>query len=382
MYVHLLHDRKFTPRIMDLFSILPEKSVYLHLASQDVASEPGVLNCHPDQAAEFIISNIQEVRGVFVHFLNAGKAEVISELPASVKVVWFFWGGDGFDLPRFRDRFLLPKTRRLQFKLYFQEGLVFGLRKVVMHLMGSRMENYSPYKEVIAALDKIHLVVPVVEDDYYLLKEKYRVPDVYCQVPYTNYLSAKELDLLPKVGEHVLLGNSADIRNNHLEAIDMLARKTWAGQQVIAPLSYGDPLYAKHIAAYGKAKLGPRFVPVRRFMEFDRYQNLIGSCGIVVMNHLRQQAMGNIIMALWGGAKVFLNEDSVLYRYFTRNEVHVFSIQRDLAKGPREHALSGLSVEQIQINKRFLYDNFSITARNRKLYKMIELLDSLPVNVT
>lgn len=367
---------------MDLFSILPEKSVYLHLASQEVASERGVLNCQPDQAVEFIISNIREVRGVFVHFLNAGKAEVINRLPTGVKVVWFFWGGDGFDLPRFNDRFFLPKTRRLQFRLFFQEGLEFGVRKVIMRLMGSRMENYSPYKEVIAAMEKVDLVVPVIEDDYHLLKQKYRVPEVHCQVPYTNYLSADELNLLPKVGDHLLLGNSADIRNNHLEAIDMLAKKAVTRQQVITPLSYGDPLYAQHIAAYGKAKLGPRFIPVRRFMEFNAYQDLINSCGYVVMNHLRQQALGNIIIALWGGAKVFLNEGSTLYHYFKRNNVHVFSIQRDLANPPLKLALRKLTEEQILSNKRFLFNNFSITARNQKLYNLVRLLDNLPINAT
>jgi hypothetical protein len=71
---------------------------------------------------------------------------------------------------------------------------------------------------------------------------------------------------------------------------------------------------------------GSKFVALRDYMDTATYLEILRSCPIVVMNHIRQQAMGNIIMMLWMGARVFLNPQSPINREMASIGVHVHDI--------------------------------------------------------
>src|SRR5690606_4299272 len=142
---------------------------------------------------------------------------------------------------------------------------------------------------IIKVIRRASIMIPVIPQDYLLFKEKYPLNAKCVQLNYTNYLKVEELLAVPENGHHILLGNSADIKNNHIEAIDVLSRIDRGSRKVITPLSYGEPVYAKEITEYGKEKLGDKFTPLLEFMPFDEYRETIKSCGIVIMNHLRQQ---------------------------------------------------------------------------------------------
>ncbi len=43
------------------------------------------------------------------------------------------------------------------------------------------------------------------------------------------------------------------------------------------------------------------------YLQPADYLSVVRSCGHVVMNHMRQQALGNIFAALWRGAHVYMN---------------------------------------------------------------------------
>lgn len=45
-------------------------------------------------------------------------------------------------------------------------------------------------------------------------------------------------------------------------------------------------------------------------MPLAEYSKVISSCGVVVMNHVRAQALGNIIAALWSGSRLFLRPEN------------------------------------------------------------------------
>jgi dTDP-N-acetylfucosamine:lipid II N-acetylfucosaminyltransferase len=128
-------------------------------------------------------------------------------------------------------------------------------------------------------------------------------------------------------GNDVLLGNSATPANNHLEAIEFLAGVLPAHRRVICPLSYGDERYGDAVEAAGRRMLGDRFIPLRHFMEPAAYSRLIASCSIIVMNHTRQQALGNIILGLCAGARVFLHADSPVRPAMRRLGIEVPSLQ-------------------------------------------------------
>jgi hypothetical protein len=133
-------------------------------------------------------------------------------------------------------------------------------------------------------------------------------------------------------GNNILLGNSASYTNNHLEIIDILSDLDMNDKKVICPLSYGDEYYAKKVNAEGNDKLRDSFEALVNFMPLHKYNSYLEQCGFVIMNHYRQQAVGNVMIMLWMGAKVFLDERNTLYNYLKRLNIHVFSIKNDLNK--------------------------------------------------
>ena len=178
------------------------------------------------------------------------------------------------------------------------------------------------------------------------------------QVPFSYYpidfiINDKTLKVQ---GNNILFGNSAFATNNHLEGLDILKSLDIGDRRIIAPLSYGSEKYAKAIIKEGKKQFADQFVSLERFLPIDVYNRVISSCGIVIMNHYRPQAVGNIIAALYLGAKVFLN-DTDTYRYFKGLGCHIFLIEKDLTSQREPFKL--LEEEQITHNRAVLEDYLS-----------------------
>ena len=100
---------------------------------------------------------------------------------------------------------------------------------------------------------------------------------------------------------------------------------------------------------------------------------MIRSCSAVIMPHYRPQAFGNILTALWLGARVFLSERNVLLTYFRRIGAVVFSIERDLKKS-NPQVLSPLSDKERILNRRAIKAFYS---KDVMLQKNVELVKTL-----
>jgi hypothetical protein len=134
-------------------------------------------------------------------------------------------------------------------------------------------------------------------------------------------------------GADVLVGNSATASNNHLEAFELLRGRVPHGR-VIAPLSYGDAGYGREVAAAGARLFGERFDALTQWMPLDAYNQRIGRCGFVLMNHRRQQAVGNIGAALYKGATLYLRSENPLWAFYRDLGIHVRSVDELASGGP------------------------------------------------
>lgn len=126
----------------------------------------------------------------------------------------------------------------------------------------------------------------------------------------------------------IILGNSATKENCHKEALDKLACYKGENFEVICPLSYGDEEYGEEIAVYGKKLLGEKFIPITEFMAKEKYVELLSSCSVGIFNNDRQQAMGNINMLLVLGKKVFLRENTSMWKTYNDAGYEVSNINQ------------------------------------------------------
>ena len=168
-----------------------------------------------------------------------------------------------------------------------------------------------------------------VKGDYELAQQWYGVKGKnYDCFMYPSNLH-KEIDIKPR--EHttvnIQIGNSAEKSNNHFDVFDRLLKYKEENIRIFAPLSYGDQEYARKVIAKGKALFGEKFVPLTEFIPYNEYLDYLGTIDIVIFGHQRQQALGNSIILLGLGKKVYMRNDITTWEFFHDISVKVYNIE-------------------------------------------------------
>ncbi|NIB40026.1 TDP-N-acetylfucosamine:lipid II N-acetylfucosaminyltransferase [Pseudomaricurvus alkylphenolicus] len=124
----------------------------------------------------------------------------------------------------------------------------------------------------------------------------------------------------------ILLGNSADPSNNHLDLMQMLEPYRHLNLEIITPLAYGDSNHAEKVIEEGKRLFGSRFKPLTNLLPSSQYNQLLARVDIGVFGHKRQQAMGNIVSLLGMGKKVYIRTDITSHRLLQDNGIKTFDL--------------------------------------------------------
>lgn len=262
---------------------------------------------------------------VFHSFSDLLYPEVFN-VPEGVPKVWLGWGFDYYDLISNSSAFLLPETQNIASQSYktLVRTNVASLIKHVFKLIGIAKSKRK-------AIENLSLFSPVLPGEYEFVRQSQkwnRFPDsVQWNYGTIEDHFVKDFKDDEVNGDSILVGNSASLTCNHKEAISLLSCLEGTGRQVIAPLSYGSKDYGDKIVSLGEQYLGKQFVPLRDFMPIQEYVATIKKCGFVIMNHKRQQAVGNIVIMLYLGARVFLREENPTFSFLKDMGVIVSSVQ-------------------------------------------------------
>jgi hypothetical protein len=369
--VHLARDEKFIPLMQSLFDAAnPQANRYV-IARRRRRKQRFV------QAAENVVFRPEwqfrtpliasEVRGadcIVAHSMTTIFAKALRHARPDARVVWLGWGYDYYPLleAQLGDP-LLPATRALTVALRGDDatgswwGRLFsrtsdddapGVKRNALSDVASRINAYAVLPPEVALLRH---ALPRLRG------EPHEVPlftaeDVFQKGPQTME------------GPDVLLGNSATASNNHIEALDWL-RSRADNARLIVPLSYGDAGYGQRVAAHGRKQFGERLDPLTGWMALADYNERIRRCGFVVMNHRRQQAVGNVTSALYKGATVYLRRENPLFEFLAGLGVCLREI--DDSAG----ALEALSSEERSRNREIIGAHY---ARARVLSAIRSLL--------
>jgi dTDP-N-acetylfucosamine:lipid II N-acetylfucosaminyltransferase len=271
-----------------------------------------------------------DVAAVMFHSLPADRYRLLEHVPMDKKVFWFGWGYDYYPLLKkeFPEGLLLQNTaKEVQSNGSSRVHNVIKARvKKMLQLVG-----LLPRSVDISVLKRVDYFSPVLDVEYQLvcLHNPWFAANYICW----NYGTVEDDLSLPSVindlpGRNLLVGNSATETNNHFELFDTIKEEIdLTGREVVVPLSYGNNEYRDKVIKYGKTCFGNSFVPLVDFMTYDQYIQKIRSCGFVMMNHIRQQALGNICICILFGAKVFLHPRNPLYNWFKAKGVVVGNIE-------------------------------------------------------
>lgn len=309
-----------------------------------------------------LLKMIPEYNSIILHSLNELNSTLFILSQDKEKFVGIFWGAELYTRDVFPDReFLGHLTASIKLP-DIKPSFSNRLRSILSTLF--RQDQLLVQGSIKQAASRLtFFAVPYEEEFNHFLNRKI-IPD-YCRyIPFTYYpleFIIKDNESIQVNGNDILIGNSANYTNNHLEAFDRINGIGIGSRKVILPLSYGDSRYGDYIHSRGVAIFGSDFIPLRHFMPLAQYMQTIRRCGIVIMNHFRQQAIGNIVMMIWMGAKVYLNESNTFYHYLKRIGVKVFSIDSDLNE-TNPKVFTNLDETDAMHNRRRMIDAFSEAA--------------------
>ncbi len=383
--LHLASNDKFINHAYHSFeSVYPGASTvfifeYAVLKSQYTPHPAFTIIGYKDILNPAFVKGLEQYDLIVLHSLYPQFISIVNRAPKSVKFVWVGWGFDYY-------RFIYKDERAL----YLPETLALFERACQKQTLPQRLLQMlkQPYKKFlkmdegsrIKAIEKCRAFAPVLEEDYDLVKQAGIIKNLPPFIDW-NYGSLEEhwvkgFTGARTDGDHILIGNSSDLENNHLDAFESLVKtEKGADQKVIVPLSYGDGQCIPEVLKKGRTLFGDDLQPLQNFMPIEDYIAIIKSCGFVIMNHKRQQGIGTIVLMLYLGAKVFLQEDCPSTRFFKRHGAVIYTVQQ-LEKDP---ALlqSRLPEKDVQNNIAMLEKFWSKRAIENKTRALVETIAGL-----
>lgn len=296
---------------------------------------------------------------IIAHSLTNQAIFALLVAPRKTLTVWSGWG---FDYYTDDVCALLGEESK---KLY--KELSEGYKKEESVLKIALKKVLSKLKSI--SVRKIDYFSAPIPNDFLILKENYpQFCGEYIQLNYGSVEETFSLGGCSVTGENILLGNSASITNNHIEALEKIKRLASEEQKVIVPLSYGGEKYRDTIIAKGKDCLAELFCPLIDFMPLGEYSQIINSCSLIIMAHKRQQALGNICAAMYSGARIILDEENPAYQFFIERGAVINSLS-DLNN---VLMLTPLSESEVSQNRKVIQRFWGAEKVNNNTKKLIE----------
>lgn len=369
--LHLMRDEKFLDYFIEQSErIMPDGSVYW-IAVDQPSKELSFIKSSLVTRVEWTKSNMADLikkanqydklvlHSLFFTNLNF----FLNTLKTEIEIIWIFWGGDGYSYTAKERQWYQPLTWQYR-KNVFKKN-VNVVRAVVRQINMARLRMIKSF-HVRKAIKRVDICATWIKYDYEMIKHiNPRMKWAYYIYFTAEQMGFKDLESQPLNKGRLWLGNSSTDTNNHIDALHFLKEINWQGE-IITPLSYGSKPYAKKIIELGKGYFDEKFIPLTELMPLDRYQQLMNSCGIVWMNHIRQQAAGNLLAALYMGKAVIMNRNNNLYKTFRDWGMYIENpgilknidaIQKETFKQNKDILITQLSSEKnSKILRKIYYD--------------------------
>jgi hypothetical protein len=236
------------------------------------------------------------------------------------KVYWVIWGKDLYFFKILKKKYFYHYIYE-----YFRKKVFKNIKQVVTHIYG----------------------------DYVLAQKWYGTNANYIDsFMYPSNLFKKNT---VKPAQHnrvnILIGNSADPSNNHIEILNKLLKYKKENIRIFAPLSYGNKKYAQEIIKLGNDMFGRNFKPLIDFLPSNEYFEFLESIDIAIFAHKRQQAMGNITSLIGQGKKVYMRSDISTWAFFQNIKVQLYDVS--------DIQLTPISLDIKSLNSKIIEQVFS-----------------------
>ncbi len=286
-FVHISFNHVYAKSLSDMLEYVNQHSNQKHVLF--VERHQAILNYEPDisnntdaqffdtyQSLKELLEQClrPEVSAIYMHGLFYDwQTWLVKKIAKKKYISWIIWGGD----------------------LY------------------NPVKKKRPFHQIAKHIDAI--LTPIGGDIKLCNKVYGERPDYPFGYPYPGLYGNIDLNMSNPGKPQIVVGNSGDVSNNHKQILELLSKKKDIQKyELLLPVAYSfKPSYKRELIEKIE-ELGlqhnTRFL--EEFIKPEEYFGIINRCEMLILAHERQQAVGNILMALYSGKSVFLKEEIVL----------------------------------------------------------------------
>ena len=281
---------------------------------------------------------------IFFHPLPIEWYELVAAVPEDKKVIWCLWGYELYNNPYLTKYISKLMPIYLPLTQPWLEKPSRGLRKLYRLIMQKKKEFaiYRDRHRFYRIISRIDYVAPIFQNEMEVLSGIKGFRAKYFPFQYTRWSINDDFGWKTSDSDkYILVGNSGHPLNNHLQILALLKDRGITEYTIYMPIAYanGNTRYFEQLKATLKDN-NFKYILQESMMLYDEYQKIMSKCSVVIIGSIRQHASDTIYMNLLQGAKVFLYEKSVAYKFLKSEGIIVFSIDHDFTLDNIEKDLS------------------------------------------
>ena len=300
---------------------------------------------------------------IIIHCLVSLPFRIIKDIHEDICLAVFTWGADIYDLS-FPFYPLIPlKNTVRSYKVQYLIDKFFNIHffnRLVGEFIRNKFMPKTKQKNAIKRIDYYSGVFPNEWEYIRKLNPEFRAKRF--SFNYVNPLSPFTYDRIEESvipnRNNIQVGHSGYMKLNHTNVFKQIKDIIPSKSKVIVPLSYAPSgeKYVNYVIDVGRNSMGEKFQPIKDFMEYKDYVKLMSTVNAAIFDIDRQCCVGNCLIAIWNGAKVFFPKKSLNYEYFKSIGVEVFTIEEDLNT---QELSTHLSMDIIKSNRKAIVDVWS-----------------------
>ena len=330
MILHLFNDEKIVGKTISYFDLaLPSKNKFLVLNSSKARLKylekeaPNYYILQYDSAQFWsIVGDIKQYNSILLHFLDENKVDFVLKINHP-NIIWVEWGADLYNLLETRDYKLYQNKKDLNKYFLSTRAKLFyplvRLRKLLSVLRAKKaLGRIRKFAGLSVDFDLLQSFFPEASKITFVDFFYYPIDDLIKDVKIETSDST--------IQTSTIIGNSGALTGNHKLAFSYALKYGDLSESIFVPLSYGNKKYIRDIVTLGYKMFGADFHPITDFMPLKEYYELLSKCNNFIYCNFRQEAVGNILIALYFGKKVFLHNKNPLLKYYRDMGLIVFDI--------------------------------------------------------
>ncbi len=354
MILHIHYENSlFIEAALNCFNISEITCIHIVIGKKrpdNISEKVMFLKIKSKEYYNFLNNKLGEYNLVLFHSLLESNFVAVSDVirykSHHTKLAWVIYGAEVHNSFIFPCAFLGIKTRFYYYYLLPYRVFV-PFYRMLLRFIGKSLKKY------LKEFDYFAHFMPE-EIDFIQKKIKIFKPMLWhCYTKPENYIDYTIREKKSVTAGNIIISNYSSFTSNHIEIFDKLKKLNLEGRKIIVPLGYGNRRYKKFINTMGKKYFKEAFTPINEFMDKNSYHNLLLTCSSMILNHYCQQALGNIFLAAWFGMSIYLNDFTTTYKYFKRNGLIIYSIQKDLTS-KNMFPFKRLNDEEILHNRKVL----------------------------